>query len=93
VIAASIGTVATMLILGLALVVERRLALDALPAGTRQPAAAAVIDALSRFFVSVTLGTIGALALLVALGAYLSGPHHYAVLALLAVLEFLAPSR
>ena len=81
-----------MLILGLALVVERRLALDALPAGTRQPAAAAVVDALSRF-VSVTLGTIGALALLVALGAYLSGPHHYAVLALLAVLEFLAPSR
>jgi hypothetical protein len=77
-IAASIGTVVTMLILGLALVIERRLALDALPAGTSQPAAAAVIDTLSRF-VSVTAGTIGTLALVVALGAYLSGPHHYAV--------------
>lgn len=77
-IAASIGTVVMMLILGLALVVERRLALDALPAGTSQPAAAAVVDTLSRF-VSVTAGTIGTLAVFIALGAYLSGPHHYAV--------------
>lgn len=77
-IVASIGTAAAMVILGLALVVERRLVLDALPASVSQPAAAAVIDTLQRF-VSVTVRTIGILSLVVALGAYLTGPHRYAV--------------
>ncbi len=76
-IGVALGIAFTMLFLGIVLAVGRTLALQQLPAGTSEPAAKAVIDAILHFL-RVTIRTVGVLAVLVALGAYLSGPARFA---------------
>jgi hypothetical protein len=72
-IGASIGVTVAMLILGAALAVGRSTALQNLPAGSSEPAATAVIDAILHDL-RLAIRTAGLLAAVVALGAYLSGP-------------------
>jgi hypothetical protein len=72
-IGAALGIAIGMLVLGAALAVGRTLTLQQLPAGASEPAATAVIDAVLHLL-RITLRTVGLLALIVALGAYLSGP-------------------
>lgn len=76
-IGASIGVAAAMLILGVALAVGRTIALQNLPAGSSEPAVDAVLDAVLHDL-RVAIRTAGVLAAIVALGAYLSGPTHFA---------------
>ena len=76
-IGASLGIAAAMLILGAALAVGRTLTLQQLPAGASEPAASAVIDAVLHLL-RITIRTVGLLALVVAIGAYLSGPSRFA---------------
>jgi hypothetical protein len=76
-IGVTLGIAFTMLFLGIVLAVGRTFALQQLPAGTSEPAAQAVIDAILHFL-RVTIRTVGVLALVVALGAYLSGPARFA---------------
>ena len=75
---AGVGTATAMLALGVLTAVGRARMLGALPTGSPQSAAAAVYDTLLRF-VSVTLQTVGILAVALAVGAYLCGPGHLPV--------------
>ena len=70
---AGVGTAAAMLALGVLIAVGRAKMLDAVPAGSSHLAAAAIYDTLLRF-VTVTLRTVGILAVALAVGAYLCGP-------------------
>ncbi|MEY9861047.1 hypothetical protein ABH935_006685 [Catenulispora sp. GAS73] len=72
-IGAAIGFAAAMLVLGIALAVFRSFFLDQLPADVNAGAAGATYDALVRFL-RISTRTVGTLAVLVALGAFLSGP-------------------
>jgi hypothetical protein len=76
-IATALGFLAGMILLGAVLAVGRTFALQQLPAGASEPAASAVIDAVLHFL-RITIRTVGVLAAVVALGAYLSGPARYA---------------
>ncbi|WP_307818669.1 hypothetical protein [Streptomyces sp. MBT62] len=69
----ALGVAAATALLGIALRIARALYLDALPAGVSQPAAAAVYDALTRFL-STTVRMVVAVGVVVALGAWLTGP-------------------
>ncbi|KUN55999.1 hypothetical protein AQJ43_06855 [Streptomyces avermitilis] len=73
------GVFAAMLLLGVALTVARAIYLDHLPSGTSDAAAGAVYDALVKFL-RASVRAVGALALLTAVGAFLSGPSRAAVL-------------
>jgi hypothetical protein len=78
-VATALGFAFAALVLGLALTVFRGVYLDALPSGVARPAAGAVYDALVAFlrqWVRVVL----VLGIVVALGAWLSGPGRRAVL-------------
>ncbi|MFF3562227.1 hypothetical protein ACFYXS_19525 [Streptomyces sp. NPDC002574] len=77
-VAAALGFAGAALVLGLALTVFRTIYLDALPASVSQPAAATVYDTLIRFL-RATVRAVIVLGLVVALGAWLSGPGRYAV--------------
>ncbi|MFD3452280.1 hypothetical protein ACFWVC_08865 [Streptomyces sp. NPDC058691] len=77
-VAAALGFAGAALVLGLALTVFRSLYLDALPASVSQPAAATVYDTLIRFLRG-TVRAVIVLGVVVALGAWLSGPGRYAV--------------
>jgi hypothetical protein len=68
-----------MLLLGITLTVSRAIYLDHLPVGTSDAAAGAVYDALVRFL-RASVRAVGAVALVTAIGAYLSGPSRVAVL-------------
>ena len=72
-IGAAIGFAAAMLVLGIALAVFRSFFLDQLPADVNTGAAGATYDALVRFL-RISTRTVGALVVLVGLGAFLSGP-------------------
>jgi hypothetical protein len=72
-IGAAIGFAAAMLVLGIALAVFRSFFLDQLPADVNAGAAGATYDALVRFL-RISTRTVGALVVLVGLGAFLSGP-------------------
>lgn len=76
---AAIGIAVSMVILTIALDVGRTVALNQLPANVSEPAAVAVIDAVLNFLRS-TIRTVGVLAVVVALGAFLDGPTRPAVL-------------
>ncbi|MFJ4847748.1 MULTISPECIES: hypothetical protein [unclassified Streptomyces] len=77
-VAAALGFAGAALVLGVALTVFRTLYLDALPASVSQPAAATVYDTLIRFLRG-TVRAVIVLGVVVALGAWLSGPGRYAV--------------
>lgn len=77
-IGAAIGFAVAMLVLGIALAVFRSFFLDQLPPDVNSGAAGATYDALVKFLRASTR-TVGALAVLVALGAFLSGPASTAV--------------
>jgi hypothetical protein len=77
-IGVAVGIALGMIILGIGLTVGRTLTLQQLPAGASEPAATAVIDAVLHFL-RVTIRTVGVLAVVVALGAYLSGPARVAM--------------
>ncbi|MFC5186964.1 hypothetical protein [Actinomadura harenae] len=76
-IGTAIGFAVAMLILGIALVVFRSFFLDQLPADVNSGAAGAVYDALVQFL-RQTVRSVGALAVLVGLSAYFTGPSHVA---------------
>jgi hypothetical protein len=76
---AALGVFAAMLLLGITLTVARAIYLDHLPVGTSTAAAGAVYDALVRFL-RASVRAVGAVALVTAIGAYLSGPYRGAVL-------------
>lgn len=76
-IGVSLGIALAMLLLGVALAVGRTLTLQQLPAGASEPAATAVIDAVLHLL-RITIRTVGLLALIVAIGAYLSGASRFA---------------
>jgi hypothetical protein len=78
-VGAALGVFAAMLLLGIALAVARSVYLDHLPVGASEAAAGAVFDALVRFL-RAGVRAVGALALVTALGAYLTGPSRAAVL-------------
>ncbi|MED7954557.1 hypothetical protein PUR61_44550 [Streptomyces sp. BE20] len=73
----ALGIAGGALVLGIGLSVFRAVYLDKLPAGVDQAAASAVYDALVRYLRSAVRVVI-ALGLLVALGAWLSGPGRWA---------------
>ncbi|MEU9367291.1 hypothetical protein AB0D71_21785 [Streptomyces avermitilis] len=75
---AAVGVFAAMLLLGVTLTVARAIYLDHLPPGTSEAAAGAVYDALVKFL-RASVRAVGALALLTAVGAFLSGPSRAAV--------------
>ncbi|MGF1429864.1 hypothetical protein [Kitasatospora sp. LaBMicrA B282] len=70
---AALGVAAAMLVLGVALAVFRSFFLDHLPAGVSSGAAGAVYDALVHYLRNA-VRSVGALAVLVALGAFFVGP-------------------
>ena len=72
-IGTAIGFAVAMLVLGIALAVFRSFFIDQLPPDVNAGAAGATYDALVRFL-RITTRMVGALAVLVALGAFLSGP-------------------
>ncbi len=78
-IGAALGVFAAMLLLGITLTVLRAVYLDHLPAGASDAAAGAVFDALVRFL-RAGVRTVGAVALVTAVGAFLVGPSRVAVL-------------
>jgi len=72
-VAASLGAAGACLVLAIGLVIARRFYLDHLPAQVQsEAAAAAVFDTLLRFL-RISIRTVLALGVVVALGAYLSG--------------------
>ena len=77
-IGTAIGFAVAMLVLGIALAVFRPFFLDQLPPDVDQGAAGATYDALIKFLRAATR-MVGTLAVLVALGAFLSGPAPLAV--------------
>ncbi|NUR29092.1 MAG: hypothetical protein HOV83_25170, partial [Catenulispora sp.] len=77
-IGTAIGFAVAMLVLGVALAIFRSFFLDKLPPDVNQGAAEATYDALVKFL-RITTRMVGALAVLVALGAFLSGPASTAV--------------
>jgi hypothetical protein len=74
---AALGVAVAMLVLGVALAVFRSYFLDHLPADASPGAAGAVYDALVHYLRNA-VRTVGALAVLVALGAFLIGPSRVA---------------
>lgn len=72
-IGAALGIAVAMLVLGVALAVFRGYFLDHLPAGSSPGAAGAVFDALVHFL-RQAVRAVGVLAVVVALGAFLTGP-------------------
>ncbi|MDH6108261.1 hypothetical protein P3T36_004274 [Kitasatospora sp. MAP12-15] len=72
-IGASLGIAAAMLLLGITLAVFRSYFLDHLPSDASPAAAGAVFDALV-VFLRQAVRAVGVLAVLVALGAFLTGP-------------------
>ncbi|MDX3236550.1 hypothetical protein PV392_12830 [Streptomyces sp. ME03-5709C] len=76
-VAAALGFAAAALVLGAALTVFRVIYLDALPASVDQQAAGTVYDTLVRFL-RQTVRAVFVLGVVVALGAWLSGPGRYA---------------
>ncbi|WP_431945265.1 hypothetical protein [Actinacidiphila sp. bgisy167] len=76
-VAAALGFAAAALVLGAALTVFRVVYLDALPASVDQQAAGTVYDTLVRFL-RQTVRAVFVLGVVVALGAWLSGPGQYA---------------
>ncbi|NUR61699.1 MAG: hypothetical protein HOV87_24020 [Catenulispora sp.] len=77
-IGTAIGFAVAMLVLGVALAVFRSFFIDQLPPDVNAGAAAATYDALVKFL-RITTRMVGALAVLVALGAFLNGPTSPAV--------------
>ncbi|WP_329284585.1 hypothetical protein [Streptomyces sp. NBC_00691] len=78
VIASAIGVAAAALVLGIALTVFRTVYLNALPDTVSQAAAGSVYDALIHFL-RTTVRMVVTLGLVVALGAWLTGPSRPAV--------------
>ncbi|MFJ8141009.1 hypothetical protein [Streptomyces sp. NPDC096013] len=78
-IGAALAVFAAMLFLGIMLTVFRDVYLDHLPPGASPPAAGAVYDALIKFL-RAGVRALGAVALVTAVGAFLSGPSRIAVL-------------
>ncbi|MFE3826978.1 hypothetical protein [Streptomyces sp. NPDC059092] len=78
-IGAALAVFVAMLVLGVSLTVARDVYLDHLPPGTSQAAAGAVYDALVTFL-RAAVRALAAVALLTAVGAFLSGPSRVAVL-------------
>lgn len=78
-VAGCVGVAVATGILGIGLSVFRTFYLDRLPAGVSPGAAAAVYDALVHFL-RTTVRMVVAVAVVVALGAWLTGPGRYAVL-------------
>ncbi|MEU9387913.1 hypothetical protein AB0D38_46445, partial [Streptomyces sp. NPDC048279] len=76
-VAGCVGVAVATGILGIGLSVFRVIYLDRLPAGVSPDAAAAVYDTLVRFL-RTTVRTVVALAVVVALGCWLTGPGRYA---------------
>lgn len=77
-IGTAIGFAAAMLVLGIALAIFRSFFIDQLPPDVNTGAAGATYDALVKFL-RITTRMVGALAVLVALGAFLNGPAPVAV--------------
>ncbi|MDH6579318.1 hypothetical protein [Kitasatospora sp. MAP5-34] len=77
-VGAALGVAAAMLLTGIVLTVFRSFYLDHLPPGASQAAAGAVYDALIRFM-RASVRSVGALAVITALGAFLIGPSRVAV--------------
>lgn len=77
-VAAALGIAAGAAVLGVVLALFRTFYLDHLPVGAYQPAAAAVYDQVIRFL-RASVRTAIVLGLVVALGAWLSGPGRRAV--------------
>jgi hypothetical protein len=77
-IGTAIGFAVAMLVLGVALAVFRSFFIDQLPPDVNAGAAGATYDALVKFL-RITTRMVGALAVLVALGAFLNGPNTLAV--------------
>ncbi|GGV77004.1 hypothetical protein GCM10010294_43980 [Streptomyces griseoloalbus] len=78
-IGAALAVFAAMLFLGITLTVFRDIYLDHLPPGGSSAAAGTVYDALVRFL-RAGVRALGAVALITAVGAFLSGPSRIAVL-------------
>lgn len=78
-IGAALAVFAAMLFLGITLTVFRDIYLDHLPPGGSPAAAGAVYDALIKFL-RAGVRALGAVALITAIGAFLSGPSRIAVL-------------
>ncbi|WP_244204515.1 hypothetical protein [Streptomyces africanus] len=78
-IGAGLAVFVAMLVLGITLTVFRDVYLDHLPRGASPAAAGAVYDALVRFL-RAGVRALGAVALITAVGAFLSGPSKVAVL-------------
>lgn len=78
-IGAALAVFAAMLFLGIMLTVFRDVYLNHLPPGASSAAAGAVYDALIRFL-RAAVRALGAVALVTAVGAFLSGPSRIAVL-------------
>lgn len=76
-IGVSLGVALGMVLVGAVLAVGRTVTLQQLPADVSEPAVTAVIDAVLHSL-RVAIRTVGLLALVVALGAYLSGPARFA---------------
>jgi len=76
---ASLGLAASMLVLAIALLIARSIYLSSVPSSTLPPdAAAAAFDAMVHF-IKEGLRAVLALGLVVAIGAYFTGPSHTAV--------------
>ncbi|UNM16527.1 hypothetical protein J4032_15515 [Streptomyces formicae] len=78
-VAGALGLAVATLLLGLGLTVFRVMYLNALPDSVSQPAAASVYDALTHYL-RTTIRTTAALGVVIALGAWLSGPGRVATL-------------
>jgi chromate transport protein ChrA len=78
-IGAGLAIFLAMLFLGIALTVARDIYLNHLPPGTSEAAAGAIYDALIKFL-RAGVRAIAAVALLTAIGAFLTGPSRIAVL-------------
>jgi len=76
---AALGVFGAMLLLGITLSLLRTVYLNHLPAGASDAAAGAVYDALVKFL-RAGVRTVGAVALVAAIGAFLTGPSRIAVL-------------
>ncbi|MGI3230729.1 hypothetical protein ACRJ4B_50775 [Streptomyces sp. GTA36] len=75
---AALGVFAAMLLLGITLSLLRTVYLNHLPAGMSEAAAGAVYDSLIKFL-RAGVRAVGALALVTAIGAFLTGPSRVAV--------------
>ncbi|UUN31572.1 hypothetical protein KK483_32585 [Streptomyces sp. FIT100] len=78
-VAGALGLAVATLLLGLALTIFRVMYLNALPDSVSQPAAASVYDALTHYL-RTTIRMTAALGVVIALGAWLSGPGRVATL-------------